>query len=136
TTTVMTLPNFLIVGANRAGTSYLAMLLVDHPDVFFARKELHYFDQLPFRGGGVAIEEYARFFEGADGQAAIGEKTPSYMYFDHVPELLARHLPDARLIFLLRDPLKRAHSQYWKRVLNGQEPYGFDRALREEPTRL
>ncbi len=132
----MTLPNFLIVGANRAGTSYLASLLVEHAQVFLPRKELHYFDQVPFRGGEVAIEDYARFFEGADGQPAVGEKTPSYMYFDHVPGLLATYLPDARLIFLLRDPLKRAHSQYWKRVRNGQEPYAFERALREEPARL
>ena len=130
------LPTFIVVGAQRAGTTYLAQLLSRHPDVYMAPGETHYFTQAGAQKTPVEMREYAAFFEGAGGRAAVGEKTPSYLYFPWVPGMIARHLPDVRLIVLLRDPVKRAYSHYWRTTLVGKEPLTFERALAVEPERL
>jgi hypothetical protein len=68
-----------------------------------------------------ALEEYSdRYFGGYDGEHAVGEGTTSYMGHPEVPARIARDIPDARLIFLLRDPVERAYSQYWFRLQRGK----------------
>ena len=132
-----TLPDFLIVGAQRSGTTYLHHLLAQHPQVHLpVQKELHYFDLVGIRYPEVDLDEYARSFRGAAPGQVVGEATPSYMYFPWVPELLGRHLPDARLVFVLRDPVDRAYSHYWKAIRDGRENLTFERALEVEGRRL
>jgi len=132
-----TLPQFLIVGAQRSGTTYLHHLLSQHPGVHMPpEKELHYFDLVPVRDRAVDLDEYAEAFRGARPGQVVGEATPSYLYFPWVPELLAAHLPEARLIVVLRDPVDRAYSHYWKAVRDGRERLTFERALAAEPARL
>jgi sulfotransferase family protein len=130
------LPTFIVVGAQRAGTTYLAQLLSSHPDVYMAPGETHYFTRAGADRTQAELREYSAFFEGAGDQAAVGEKTPSYLYFPWVPEMIARHLPGVKLIVLLRDPIKRAYSHYWRTVRVGREPLSFRRALAAEPERL
>ncbi|MDP9342164.1 MAG: sulfotransferase domain-containing protein [Actinomycetota bacterium] len=131
------LPQFLVVGAQRSGTTYLHHLLSQHPGVHMPpEKELHYFDLVPVRGNDVDLDQYAAAFAGAAAGQIVGEATPSYMYFPWVPELLAAHLPEARLIFVLRDPVDRAYSQYWKAVREGWERLTFERGLAAEAGRL
>jgi sulfotransferase family protein len=104
------LPNFLIVGAPKAGTTSIAAYLDGHPDVFIAReKEVHFFDQ-HFENGP---DWYRGRFEGAQGERAVGEASPTYMNRDEWVARMAELLPDAKLIAVLRNPVDRAYSHYW-----------------------
>ncbi len=128
-----TLPTFLIIGAMRSGTTALTRYLRVHPQVFMPRKkELHFFD-LNFDRG---LDWYAAWFADADGAQAIGEASPTYMYFESAVVRMAEVLPDARLIAILRNPVDRAYSHYWWNRARGQEPLGFADAIAAEPERL
>lgn len=111
------LPNFLVIGARRAGTTWLHQNLSQHPQVFMPiPKELHFFDRQFEKG----IEYYASFFEGAAGQEAVGEATPAYL---HTPEVCGRihqNLPDTRLIVILRNPVDRLYSDFAKGAAKGR----------------
>jgi hypothetical protein len=125
-------PNFLIIGAPRSGTTSLFHYLRAHPGVFTARgKELHFFDLEWDRGW----DWYQRCFAGVRGESAVGEATPSYMCDSVAIERIAKHLPDARLIAILRDPVDRAYSHYWLNRSRGRERMSFIDAVRAEPAR-
>jgi hypothetical protein len=102
-------PDFVGIGAQRAGTTRWFRLLASHPEIVPspAAKELHYFDRF-YRGefGPADAEGYGRFFPRPAGRLA-GEWTPSYLAAPGVPPLLAAAAPRARLLVLLRDPLER-----------------------------
>jgi len=109
------LPNFLVIGAPRCGTTWIDENLRRHPDIYMPpKKELHFFDKHYARG----IEHYEACFAGWNGEAAVGEATPDYLhglYTTHgedVAALIARHLPDAKLIVSLRNPVERAYSHF------------------------
>lgn len=105
----MTLPNFLIVGAMKAGTSWLAFNLEEHPQVFMPSKELHFFnDPKIFQRG---LQWYEKSFVKAGNAIAIGEKTAGYLLGKETPKKLANLLDDPKIIIVLRDPVKRAISQ-------------------------
>jgi hypothetical protein len=108
------LPNFLIIGAPRAGTTWIDKNLRDHPDVHMAAtKEVHFFDRHYERG----MEFYESHFRHWNGQTAVGEATPAYLHGEFtrndVPRLIHRHLPDVRLIASLRNPVERVYSEFW-----------------------
>ncbi len=106
------LPNYLIIGAPRCGTTWLARNLRTHPQIFMPNvKELHFFDQNYDKG----IDWYENFFLDCN-HIAVGEATPAYLYYKNIPELIHRHLPDCKLIVSLRDPVGRAYSHYWYRM--------------------
>lgn len=127
------LPNFMIIGAMRSGTTTLSALLRAHPDVYMApKKEVHYFSRHWERG----VDWYVQQFAGRRGEVAMGEATPSYMYFDDAVERMASVVPEARLIAILRDPVDRAWSHYWRGRVWGLEELDFRRALEAEPERL
>lgn len=106
------LPNFLVVGAEKAGTTTLADALGQHPEVFLAAvKEVRYFSNHYDEGLGW----YERHFDGAAGARAVGEASPSYAHPKHpkVPERIARTLGDAvRFVYIVRHPVARAISHY------------------------
>lgn len=113
----MTLPNFLIVGAQKAGTSWLAAALRQHPDIFVADEEVHFFDKEHNWAKGV--KWYEQHFDDADDETAVGEKTPDYFWTGyegtegHLPDVhenVYEVLPDAKLLVVLRDPVERAIS--------------------------
>ena len=97
------LPNFLIVGAAKSGTSSLWHYLRAHPDVFVpSQKEIYFFDRDPvFKRG---IDWYASLFAEAGSKKAIGEATPTYMASPEAPERMASIVPNARLVAILRNP--------------------------------
>ena len=130
------LPDFVIIGAKKSGTTFLYNLLTQHPHVEpAAKKELHYFDTLFDEG----IEWYRRCFptpSWKDGRRAItGEATPYLHHSPAVPERMARILPQARLIVLLRNPVDRAYSDYQQVVRKGRETRTFEEAIEGEKTR-
>ncbi|MEM7768299.1 MAG: sulfotransferase [Pseudomonadota bacterium] len=121
---------FLVIGAQKAGTTWICDVLRRHPDVFIPDwKELHFFEQEPNFEKGYSW--YLDFFRGSESALARGEGTPNYFYNvctpnEHrdwinreVPQRIKDHLPDARLILSLRDPVQRAISSYNHFVLRG-----------------
>ncbi len=127
------LPNFLIIGAMRSGTTSLAHYLAGHPDVFFSRpKELHFFDSHYQRG----VEWYRAQFAGAGSKRAVGEATPNYLHHAQSIARMAEVVREARLLVVLRDPVDRAYSHYWHNRARGKEPLSFEAALATEDRRL
>ena len=131
----MVLPNFIICGTQRGGTTALYHYLKMHPEVYMSvKKEVHFFD-LNFHRG---VEWYSRFFSGAryGSYKAVGEASPLYMYLEEVPERIHSLLPEAKLIFILRHPVDRAYSHYWHEVKLGFEHLSFEEAVEREEERL
>jgi hypothetical protein len=130
------LPNLVIAGAQKSGTTSLHHLLAGHPDVFFPEEpqEIQYFAvEEDFARG---LDWYAGLFARWAGERWIGQTSPLYMFQPLVPERMAAVLPDARVVFILRDPVKRAYSHYWHEVRYGFEDHSFEEALELEPERL
>ncbi len=130
-----TLPDFVIIGAQKGGTSFLYHLLTRHPLVEpAARKELHFFDQ-PERFDNGA-EWYRRCFpqsEWKEGRRSItGEATPSYLFYPPVAKRMAGVVPQARLIALLRNPVDRTYSHYQMQVVRGTETSTFEEAIERQ----
>ncbi len=127
------LPNFLIIGAMRSGTTSLARWLRPHPEVFMpVRKELHYFDVHFDRG----MEWYDSQFADYRGEPAVGEATPRYLYCREALPRIKAALPSVLLIVILRNPVDRAYSHYWLNRGKGKESLDFVDALEAEPARL
>ena len=133
----MTLPTFVVIGAMKSGTISLGHYLDDHPDVFLARGgifgEPNFFvaEQNWPRGRGW----YESLFDSADGAAAIGECSPSYTWahaYRGVPERMAQLVPDARLVYLVRDPIARMRSMYMHQVSAGRERRRAEVALLDD----
>lgn len=110
----MKLPNFICVGANKAGTTSLQNILIQHPRIFLPEeKEIHFFDNNENFSQG--IEWYEKYYTGADDSQhlAVGDISPCYMFYDYVPERILQTLgKDVKLIFTLRNPMQRAYSDY------------------------
>ena len=103
-------PDFVILGAQKAGTTWWQGVLEDHPGVLRPpgqRMELHFFDHLWDRWPTAdQLELYRRYFPRPPA-TLVGEKTPGYLYQPWVAPMLAAAAPDARLIVLVRDPIQR-----------------------------
>jgi hypothetical protein len=121
----MALPNFLIVGAPKCGTTSLYQYLRQHPDVYMSPlKEPRYFPcfgVLPGESGVRDRAEYERLFDGAKTERAIGEASPNYLHAPQAAERIAAELPDAKIIVSLRNPADRTYSSYLGRVRRGAE---------------
>ena len=106
------LPNFLIIGAQKAGTTWLARNLQKHPDIFTAPREINFFVRPNAKQQNVVkdLNWYEKFFVDVDGQSAIGEKSPSYLSQPEAPQKISEILPSAKLIAVLRNPVVRAVS--------------------------
>lgn len=145
----MTMPNFLIIGAAKSGTSALYQYLRQHPDVFMSpRKETHFFafenrdpntngigDTIP--DAITHIEDYRALFSQVTTEKAIGEASPTYIYIPYAAERIKYHIPNARMIILLRNPVDRAYSAYMHLVRDGRESISnFAEALEQESYRI
>lgn len=116
----MTLPNFLIIGAQKSGTTWLFKTLANHPDVFMPRREVNFFEKPENRALG--LEWYQEHFKGATQESAIGEKTPTYLCVNQqasheTQRYIYEYSPDIKLIAVLRDPVERAisHARHYMR---------------------
>lgn len=133
------LPNFLVIGAMKAGTTSLFRYLEPHPQIFMPRlKELDFFIAEGNWGRGIDWYRH-QFRQAGEGSIAIGEASPTYSkypQFDGVPERIALALPRVRLIYVVRDPVERIRSHYSHRVLVGSESNPIDVAVVEDPSYL
>lgn len=117
----MKLPDFLVVGAQKSGTTTLFVLLTKHPQLFLpARKEVQFFSSPILYPKG--LNWYAREFFTAcpDGKLA-GEVSPQYMYSTQIAQRVHDGLPEAKIIAILRDPIDRAWSHYQMTCRREQE---------------
>jgi hypothetical protein len=129
----MVLPNFLGLGAQRSGTTWLHQQLNNHPNIYVPqkRKEIHFFDKYYHKG----FNWYESFFPSeslATKYSCIGEITPMYIYDPEVPKRIKQDLPDCKFIAILRNPADRAYSQYAYRVQNRLERRTFSQLLAED----
>jgi hypothetical protein len=134
-----TLPNFLIIGAAKAGTTTLYDLLKQHPQVYlsFVKEPMYFSHDDNYRRGP---EWYARtYFRDAESFPARGEATPHYLYWSEKAAPRIREVygqAPIRFIVILRDPVSRAYSWYWNMIKEGTETLPFEEALKLEDQRL
>ncbi|MEM0952910.1 MAG: sulfotransferase domain-containing protein [Pseudomonadota bacterium] len=132
--------DFMILGAQKCGTSALTHFLEQHPDVAMARpKEAHAFDHEDYAGqwtDSSLDEYYGGYFSHLQSETTLGEATPIYLYLADVPAQLRQWQPKLKLIVILRDPVARAWSHYRMARASGLEHLPFWLALLVEPLRL
>jgi hypothetical protein len=130
------LPTFLLIGAMKSGTTTLYWYLAEHPDVFMpALKEPNFFNDHWNRGVGW----YQRLFTPAGSAIARGEASVRYTSFPDDPECprrISSVVPDAKLLFLVRDPVDRIRSHYLHELAALRERRPLEQALRENPIYL
>lgn len=129
----MILPNFLIIGAYKCGTTSLYRYLSQHPDIFMPKgnKEPNFFalegsDESPQIYGGrrrpiTTFAEYSSLFDEVDGQKAIGEASPSSLESEQAPSRIKHYVPRAKLIAILRQPAEAFYSNYCMQLREGRE---------------
>lgn len=135
------LPTFIIGGALKAGTTSLNFALKQHPDIFMCPiKEPRYFAYDATNPEHVAntsffrirtLPEYTALFSEAKDETSIGEVSPHYMLSELAPARIRQTIPDVKLVFSLRHPVKRAYSAYWHEVRLGHETRSPEEALVE-----
>ncbi|MCB9846850.1 MAG: sulfotransferase [Phycisphaeraceae bacterium] len=129
----MTLPNYLVIGAQKSATSSVCDLLAAHPEAFMTDpKEPYFFSHDEVWSKGLAW--YESLFAGAEGCKAIGEGSTTYTQpslYPHAAERIASTLPDARLIYIVRHPLERIRSHWMHlRTKGNRERTPFNAAVR------
>ena len=148
----MTMPSFLIVGAAKSGTSALYQYLRQHPEVFMSPVKSTNFFALqgttprfvgpegvpaPVNAYSVTdLQAYRALFTGAGAARAVGEASPIYLYSEQAPANIERHLPNVRLVAVLRNPVERAFSSYLHLIRDGREPLSFEEGLKQEAARI
>jgi Sulfotransferase family len=148
------LPDFLLVGAAKSGSTSLNASLTSHPDVFMCRQRgtrFFAFDDAPPRfhapaggellaNGNPAIsdlESYAALFKAARSDQLLGESCNHYLYEAGAARRIRHHVPGAKIIAILRDPVDRAYSNFLHLRRDGLEPArSFREALALEPSRI
>lgn len=142
-------PNFVLIGAAKAGTTSLHRWLAQHPDIFVPRqKELHFFAAPWLRenckGPGDARtlqdipadwDAYRSHYAAAHGRRAIGDLSPSYFAWWPSRDAIRDRLGRPKIILALRDPVEKAYSQYMHLVRDGRETLSFADALAAEEDR-
>jgi Sulfotransferase family len=148
----MRLPDFIIGGAPKCATFSLHNVLAAHDDIGIPDGEIHFFDAddpithpdffffnrrglVPYEYApeGPLFDAYAQHFHDFQGARFIGEDSTAYIFSDVAPTRIKQMLPNVKLIFMLRDPVRRAYSQYWHMVNHGRTNLSFERALTAYP---
>lgn len=147
----MKMPNFLIIGASKAGTTSLYSYLRQHPEIYMSPiKEPRFFafenDKLAFNGPHdkrfkseiiTNIEDYRALFKAVNYEKAIGEVSPVYLYSAKAPHRIKHYIPGSKIIAVLRNPAERAYSSFLAEVRDGREPLNdFYKAIEDEDTRI
>lgn len=136
------LPDFVILGTQKGGTTSLFAFLLRHPQVLpVLEKEINFFDLHYNRGVlwyrsrfSLRLKKDIGWLRGQPLHA--GEATPYYLFHPQVPQRMRQTLPRAKLIVLLRNPVDRAYSHYQHNVRRGRESLSFEEAIAQEPQRL
>lgn len=148
----MTMPNFLIIGAAKSGTTTLYDWLNRHPQIYMSPvKETNFFalentnpdifkdtvHQGYAKDFKTTITEYREEFTGVNNEVAIGEASPSYLYYPQAAAKIKHYLPDVKLIAVLRNPVERAYSNFVHHLRDNLETTtDFSQALELEKERI
>lgn len=144
TSSIRLLPSFIIIGAQRAGTTSLFKYMCQHPNLVSPLgKEIHFFD-LNYEKGlswyrsrfPVKNRSFLPEIRKARNDLITGEASPYYIFHPLVPERIKRHFPEIKLIVLLRNPVDRAYSHYDHQRRQGRESLSFEEAIEKEESRL
>lgn len=146
------MPNFLVIGAQKAGTTALYNHLKQHPQVYMSQiKEPHFFayegEKLNFQGPRDLevmkhmvvsdLGDYEALFAGVSGEKAAGEASAMYLYSKKAPKRIRHYVPQVKLVAVLRDPTERAYSSFLHMIRDGREPLSdFGEALDVEQERI
>lgn len=137
------LPDFIIIGAQKGGTTSLYAYLCEHPQVLPAfSKEVHYFDYnfhkgLPWYYSNFPLSLRLHALESWQHHKLVtGEASPYYLFHPLAPQRISTLLPDVKLIVVLRNPIDRAFSHYQMMVRKGVETLPFEEAMEAEMQRL
>lgn len=129
------LPNFIVIGAAKSGTSTLCHMLGQHPDVFMCNpKEPHYFSHHP--RSHRSLQWYESLFEGATSSIAVGEGSTSYTAPSRVRRAatnLAKVIPECKFIYIARDPVRRLESDWKMRLHEGWTSKSISDAVIRQP---
>jgi hypothetical protein len=140
----MVMPNFIIIGAGRSGTTSLYFYLKQHPEVFLSPvKETNFFAYLALGAEEAhrrralpwkvkSLDQYQALFRGGENFKMRGEASPIYLSLPGVPDQIRNHLPEVKLLAILRNPIERAYSNYLKYVRDGMETRSFEQAIQDE----
>jgi hypothetical protein len=125
-------PNFFIIGAARSGTTSIYAYLDQHPEIFFSPvKEINFFSNPEIWKKG--FKWYERHFKKANGVKAVGEASTSYTvspFLKEAPQRIFDYSPDAKLIYIVRDPINRLISHYMHRANRGFEKRSFSAVIK------
>ncbi|NNV08014.1 sulfotransferase [Geobacillus sp. C56-T2] len=147
----MTMPNFLIIGAAKSGTTSLYHYLKQHPQIYLSPiKETNFFalegSNVDFKGPGdevlkefsiTNIDDYRSLFKNVTDEKAIGEVSPLYLYSEKAPLNIKKYIPNVKIIAILRNPVDRAYSSFLHCVRDNRETVNnFEDALRLEEERI
>jgi hypothetical protein len=136
------LPDYIIVGAQKSGTTWLWAYLCEHPRIEPAlTKELHFFDNNHHRGAAwyrmhFPLKRSHDVLNEKTQQSLTGESSAYYMFHPLAPQRLAELVPRAKLIFLLRNPVDRAFSHFQLKLRRRQESLSFEDAIDAEADRV
>jgi len=145
------LPNFLIIGAAKSGTTALYHYLNQHPDIFLSPiKETNFFalkgKEVTFKGPNdnigihrrtiTNIRDYHTQFVNVADEKAVGEICPSYLYYKDAAKNIQEHIPNAKIIVILREPVERAFSAWVHLKRDGREKLSFKDSLANESRRI
>ncbi|MCF7815440.1 MAG: sulfotransferase domain-containing protein [Candidatus Pacebacteria bacterium] len=111
--------NFIGIGAQRTGTSWVYACLYEHPDICIPVKEIHFFSRPRYENGK---EWYEDHFRKCKKESRCGEFSTSYLYSDVAAERISKDYPEARIIVIVRNPITRALSQYGNAIKGGEIP--------------
>jgi hypothetical protein len=127
-------PNFIYIGPDKAGSSWLHEVLLRHPQIFLSpAKDLYFFDRYYDRG----LDWYLRQFDEARPEhLVVGEVCQDYLFHPEAPQRIADSLGSCRMMVTLRDPADRAFSSYLYMLRSGWEPGTFLQALAGQPMLL
>ncbi|MFT4150190.1 MAG: sulfotransferase [Paracoccaceae bacterium] len=127
----MTRPNFLFIGPDKTGSSWMFHILTRHPDCFVpVAKDIYFFDRYYARG----MNWYLRHFAPArPGATAVGELSHDYLFSPDAAERVRRDLPDAKIVLCLRNPVERSVSQFQYLRRGGEADGDFLAAVRRTP---
>lgn len=126
-------PDFIIVGAQKSGTTELFRYIKDHPLVVNKRGEIHFFDLQFSKGLGWYKQQFPKR---PSPEYKIGDKSPYYLFHPLVPKRVAKMFPNVKILMILRNPTDRAYSQYWHNVRRKREKISFEGVVKAEPQRL
>lgn len=135
--------DFIGVGVPKAGTTWIAENLNEHPDILFSsektRKEINFFNKNSCYFEG--LEYYLSMFPAPVPGKIRGEFSPTYFYDDRVPLRIKNHFPNVKILISLRNPIRMMYSLYWyaKNAIRLEVPETFERAIEEkslEPVKL